>query len=555
MEMSHPTTISSGSGVKPRRTTNHLTWWACQWPIKRTIYAVSCAWLTLGCVPSPPALGGSRGTPVSSPLQADPGLLCWASLEPPTGEQDVSLAFMAPGVAARDPDTVWLAWGDKAAQVRRWQDGHWDSIAVPQVTGSLPRFSDLGGALGRDPLLLLKANGDAGTSAVHVARREGDAWLMLGKPLLSTTQPFTHAGDAVLAFDNTGAPLVAWGEERNVRLAGLFVARWSGSAWDQLGDLKPQGTTAQLYPALAVDTANHFWVGWQEGTWPDTGLKVSVWQGAAWQDVGAPTLGGLSRGASDLRIASTGAPGDKGAEIWLAWRSVANGPHSNLALARWNGQGWDRQAPPAQSAAEGANVGSMDLVGVGGTLFLAWSQADKDGNQKLHVAQRVGGEWRQRLAGLHLVEGFSRVASVRLAAADSHSFFVAWDEVGGGRRTRLIHAYPCPVNQKPPPPPKSWNEKDTWPKTVQEASDKVLAKMSEESRVTVRETKEEDLARFHLGWGMGIRNEFGLRRGNTALLASCGGGARINPDACSMIIIRAVWKQLHEQDTVSSKAR
>ena len=44
----------------------------------------------------------------------------------------------------------------------------------------------------------------------------------------------------------------------------------------------------------------------------------------------------------------------------------------------------------------------------------------------------------------------------------------------------------------------------------------------------------------HLGWGgLGIRNGFGLWRGNVALLESC----RVShPDSCSSAIIAGVWE-------------
>jgi hypothetical protein len=43
-----------------------------------------------------------------------------------------------------------------------------------------------------------------------------------------------------------------------------------------------------------------------------------------------------------------------------------------------------------------------------------------------------------------------------------------------------------------------------------------------EDRRFVRETRWEDLIRFHHGWGIGIRNAFGLWQGNTPFLESSG---------------------------------
>ena len=53
-----------------------------------------------------------------------------------------------------------------------------------------------------------------------------------------------------------------------------------------------------------------------------------------------------------------------------------------------------------------------------------------------------------------------------------------------------------------------------------------------------------DLILFHHGGGTGIRNDFGLWRGNDKLIGSCGKGQQVHPDSCSMLIIEAVWDLL-----------
>jgi hypothetical protein len=82
---------------------------------------------------------------------------------------------------------------------------------------------------------------------------------------------------------------------------------------------------------------------------------------------------------------------------------------------------------------------------------------------------------------------------------------------------------------------------EDWPATIEEAVDRLLPSISDEDKAIVRDTAEEDLIRFHHGWGTGIRNAFGLWRGNRALLASTGAS---HPDDASMKIICAVWARL-----------
>src|SRR4030095_10902693 len=77
-------------------------------------------------------------------------------------------------------------------------------------------------------------------------------------------------------------------------------------------------------------------------------------------------------------------------------------------------------------------------------------------------------------------------------------------------------------------------EHAAWPKTVDEAVGRLLGDLNEVDKARVRATRKEDLILFHHGWGTGIRNEFGLWRGNTNLMADCHAD---HPDGASMVII------------------
>lgn len=84
-----------------------------------------------------------------------------------------------------------------------------------------------------------------------------------------------------------------------------------------------------------------------------------------------------------------------------------------------------------------------------------------------------------------------------------------------------------------------------WPTTVESTVSDILLSMTEENRQTIKTTKKEDLIMFHHGWGTGIRNHYGLWRGNKELLESAC-GKPCHPDDASMIIIEAVWNKLQQ---------
>jgi hypothetical protein len=84
----------------------------------------------------------------------------------------------------------------------------------------------------------------------------------------------------------------------------------------------------------------------------------------------------------------------------------------------------------------------------------------------------------------------------------------------------------------------------SWPSTLNEAVTRLIDDMDEADKKAVRDTKQRELILFLHGWGTGIRNEFGLRRGNTDLIADCHAE---DPERASMIIIEEVWQRLQKR--------
>ena len=83
-----------------------------------------------------------------------------------------------------------------------------------------------------------------------------------------------------------------------------------------------------------------------------------------------------------------------------------------------------------------------------------------------------------------------------------------------------------------------------WPTTLEEAVERIVAEMPEESKQLLRSIAKAEVIRFHHGWGTGIRNQFGLWRGNEALLESCD---QMEPDGASGVIMEAVWQRVHDE--------
>jgi hypothetical protein len=83
------------------------------------------------------------------------------------------------------------------------------------------------------------------------------------------------------------------------------------------------------------------------------------------------------------------------------------------------------------------------------------------------------------------------------------------------------------------------------PTSLEGAVEEIFSGLSEEDKVTVKETKFCNLIMYHHGWGTGIRNSLGLWQGNTELLKSACGSEQCHPDDASMEIIYGVWNKLN----------
>lgn len=104
-----------------------------------------------------------------------------------------------------------------------------------------------------------------------------------------------------------------------------------------------------------------------------------------------------------------------------------------------------------------------------------------------------------------------------------------------------------------------------WPRSVDEAVERLLVGLSPQWKETLRGTSRDRAQRRNLTLGLAIRNAFGLWRGNRALLADCArlcGGlpssepeaaGRIDADAASAVILGVAWDRLRESADADGK--
>ena len=105
-------------------------------------------------------------------------------------------------------------------------------------------------------------------SSVYVKHWDG-LWQLLGGPL--NVDDAAPAFAPSLAVDDFDRPVVAWSE------SGVYVKRWGGSEWHQLGGRLDGGR-----PSLALDPGGHLVVALQH----DKSIYVHRWDGTEWRQLG-----------------------------------------------------------------------------------------------------------------------------------------------------------------------------------------------------------------------------------------------------------------------------
>ena len=135
-----------------------------------------------------------------------------------------------------------------------------------------------------------------------------------------------------LVLDSSGKPVVAWTESDGTSY-NIYVKRWDGTAWQQVGatflDANPDQNARE--PAIALDSSGKPVVAWTETDGTSNNIYVKRWDGTAWQQVGATFLDANTNQnafSPSMALDSSGKP-------VVAWRE-SDGTSTNVYVKRLN---------------------------------------------------------------------------------------------------------------------------------------------------------------------------------------------------------------------------
>ena len=337
-----------------------------------------------------------------------------------------------PPVAAAPQGPAWVELGGSGSE---------GGISRNRGQSQAPRLrTDPSG----HPVVVWGDTSGALTGEIYLKRWDGKAWVELAGS--ATGGGVSHTGTTshspALALDAKGRPIVAWIEQKDI-----YLRRWDGAAWTELagsasGEGVSAGTGRAAYPAVSVDGEGNPVVAWDAADGGRSRVFVRRWTGTAWVELGEP--GGLGFGSFSARKPSLRV--DRNGSPVVAWHEATGvGSNVEIFVQRWDGKAWVPYGWSASAGGISRSAGRswdpwLDLDAAGNPV-VAWRD-DTYGNMETWLRRWwLGSAWVEvgRSAyegGISGTKGTTVDPQLRLDSA-GHPV-VAWTEETGGSWSAFV---------------------------------------------------------------------------------------------------------------------
>jgi hypothetical protein len=340
-------------------------------------------------------------------------------------------------------------------RVKKWNGTTWTNIG-----GALSGSSDANSGV-NSPSLALDNSGNPTVAwdegygnnnhNIYVRRFNGSSWVNVGSGVLSgSSASSSDANFPSLALDSSGNPVVAWYEYDGTAY-NIYVQRFNGSNWVNVGAGVLSGSSASVsyakYPSLALDSSGNPVVAWQEWDGSTQNIYVRRFNGSSWVNVGSGVLSATIYPAYQPSLAL-----DNSGNPTVAWTEYT-GTVYNIYIQRFNGSLWVNVGSGvlSGSSASGSEAyeSSLALDSLGNPI-VAWYEADVS-SYNVYVQQWTGSSW-QNVGMIPLDTTIASNAFYPSVYLVNGSLNVAWQEGSGSYSDSLY------VKRYVTTPPPSWQQ-------------------------------------------------------------------------------------------------
>jgi hypothetical protein len=255
---------------------------------------------------------------------------------------------------------------------------------------------------------------------IYVKRWNGSSWVQLGT-ILDVNASQNASTPSLVLLDTANNPMVSWSESDGVS-DNIYVKKWNGTSWVQLGTILDANTNQNANtPSLALDSDGNPFVSWSESEGVSKNIYVKWWDGSSWNQLGTILDTNANRNADtpSLALNSSDYP-------IVSW-SESDGSSNNIYVKRWNGNSWTQvgtilDANVNQSATSPSlALDNLNIPNV------SWSESDGLSSFNVYVKRWNGSSWVQ-LGTILDVDASQNARNPKLALDTSGNPVVGWFE-------------------------------------------------------------------------------------------------------------------------------
>ena len=181
--------------------------------------------------------------------------------------------------------------------------------------------------------------------------------------------------------DVGGVPYVAWRETTGILGGLIFVKRFDGTNWVQVGgSLNVDATKGAGFPIIA-SVGGVPYVTWQESDGAKFQIRVARFNGTSWEAVGPSLNTDTAQAGGEPSIASVGGV------PYVAWaESIATVNRNKVHVRRLNANGTTWDLVGTDLNVDATKMGQAPRIAdVGGVPYVTWFEGDAGGQHQVYV--------------------------------------------------------------------------------------------------------------------------------------------------------------------------
>ncbi len=247
-------------------------------------------------------------------------------------------------------------------------------------------------------------------SWIYVKQWNGSSWKVLVNKL--NISPEKHTLTPSISAGKNGVYL-AWAEYDEHDIAQLYVSYWNGEKWEVIGsplNLNPDKNA--LSPSISV-VGTDLYAAWME--YDAEGVSqvfVKRWNGKEWAQLGK------SLNTDPLAHATSPSLALKGDTPYVAWEEIGENGVSTIHVKHWQRTAWVYDGTSAGSD-ENRTVSAPSIEVNNNGVYVAYSELDSSNIYQLYV-KRLLGKWDAAVTPL---SGKKKEAASTPKEKSSNTFF------------------------------------------------------------------------------------------------------------------------------------